>query len=137
MKTKPYTLSDFYTDVEKCQLREMTLEETELFVLLHTKQGEGQTIKQEDKPFLYQVIETRLEIYSFTITDPRLILFLCAISKTPGKAVMYLTYLDYWCKKKNTKILTFSDFSKRAFPHGFPDIDKTNIWEKFKTIGTK
>lgn len=136
MKTKPYTLSDFYTDVENCQLREMTLDETELFCLLQMKDAHG-IINEKDKPFLYKMIEKRFLIYSFTITDPRLILFLCAISKTPGKAVMYLTYLDYWCKNKNIKILTFSDFSERAFPHGFPDIDKTNIWEKFKTIGTK
>lgn len=135
MKTKSYTLSDFYTDVEKCKLREMTTEETELLLHLYTSK-ENPNIPEKNKPFLFKLIEKRLSIYSFTITDVRLIFFLCSISQTPGKAVMYLTYLDYWCKKQDVKVLTFDYFCQKTFPYGFPDFDNSDIWEKFKTIGT-
>lgn len=137
MKTKPYTLTQFYADVENIPLRDMTMEETELLLLLYNNKSINGTIKEGDKPFLYKVIEKRLAIYSFTITDPKLLLFLCGITQTPGKAVLYLTYLDYWCKKNNITLLTFDCFCKKTFPHGFPDFDKTAIWEKFKSIGEK
>jgi len=136
IKTKPYTLPDFYTDVEKCKLREMTPEETELFALLYIKKETKEIIQEKEKPFLFKVIEKRLSIYSFTIADVRLIFFLAVISQTPGKAVMYLTYLDYWCKKEGIKVLTFDYFGQKTFPNGFPDFDSSDIWDKFKTIGT-
>lgn len=85
-------------------------------------------IPEKEKPFLYKVIEKRIE-FSFDFTmENKLILFLCQISKSPGNALLYLWYLQYW-SNKNFKNITLHDFCEKIFPMGFPSEDEMNkIW---------
>lgn len=69
-------------------------------------------IKDSEKPFLYQLIEKRLSLFNFTIRDTRLIVFLMIISRSPGVAVMYLWYLQYWAKNIILRISLLRDFAK-------------------------
>lgn len=91
------------------------------------------TFSHDDKPFLIKVIEKRIPAcFTFKTNDERLILFLAYIAESPGSAVMYLTYIQYWCKQKNIKEMDLDIFCK-IFPEGFPSKEDLHIlWEKTK-----
>lgn len=91
-------------------------------------------IPEDERPFLYQLIEKRIKhCFSYEINDPKLILFLCILTETPGNAIMYLTYLQYWCKKNDVKELTFHNFCSEIFPVGFPsEDDLQKLWDSQK-----
>ena len=95
-------------------------------------------LPEQKKPFLIKVIEGRLKTsFSFSIKDRRLILFIATISQTPGTAIMYLTYLQYWCKKNETEEIDLDEFRK-IFTMGFPskkDLEK--IWDGQKVLREK
>jgi len=84
--------------------------------------------------FLFRLITKRVEIcFTFKITDWRLTTFLMFLSETPGNAVMYLTYLQYWCKKHNVKELDINIFCESIFPWGFPSKDDMlKLWDDTK-----
>ena len=50
-----------------------------------------------------------------------------------GKVVMYGTYLAYWAKKNNKKIITIDDFCTYIFPFGVPNEKELDeLWEEQK-----
>lgn len=86
----------------------------------------------DEKPFLYQLIEKRVKAcFSYTIED-KLILFLCFIAKSPGAAVMYLWYLQMVSRDRGIKHMTLSELCN-IFPIGFPS-DKAlhSVWNSQK-----
>ena len=89
---------------------------------------------EDKKPFLYAVIEKRVEhCFTFKITDARLILLLAIVSVNPGTAVMYLWYLQYWCFKNNVKEIDLDVVCGRIFPMGFfKEKDLEEIWDEQK-----
>lgn len=91
-------------------------------------------IEEKDKPFLYKVIEKSLKFrFDFKINDSRLIIFLCAIARTPGAAIMYLAYLQFWCKKHNIREIDIEFLWKEIFPAGFPsEEDLHKLWTETK-----
>lgn len=91
-------------------------------------------IPEIEKEFLFQVIRKRIDVcFTFKLSDWRLITFLMMLSQSPGKAVMYFTYLQYWLKKNNINEITFEIFCDRIFPMGFPlDKDLDKLWNKQK-----
>lgn len=86
-----------------------------------------------EKPFLYKVIEKRVQYcFNYAINDARLIMILCILAVSPGCAVMYLTYLQYYCKNKSKKTLTIEDLGN-IFPRGFPcEDDLHKLWDAQK-----
>lgn len=125
----------FCKEMDKAKKKELDNEYLELFVQLHSA-GVVPTekIKKEDKFFLYDLIEKRVQYsFSYEINDARVILLLASTAKTAGIAVMYLTYIQYLCKKHGVKELTFETLCQNFFKHGF--IDDTFlrvIWDKQK-----
>lgn len=111
----------------------MSDDKSQLLSLLILGNG-NKTIEEDSKPFLYKLIEKRISVMlSYEIDDARLILFLCLICLSPGNAVMYLTYLQYWCKKNNVKSIDLDIFCKEIFPWGFPsEKDLDNLWDNQK-----
>ncbi len=103
-------------------------------LLLIPKNG---TFSDDDKPFLVQLIEKRIPgCFTFQINDERLIMFLAVLTETTGSAVMYLTYLQYWCKQKNIKEIDLDIFCQRIFPEGFPSKEDLHaLWDKTKVGG--
>ncbi len=124
----------FCEPFDKAQRVPMSKENTEILMrLLMTK--ELGDVPENKKPFLVKVIEGRLKTsLSFSINDSRLILFIAIISQTPGTAIMYLTYLQYWCKRNQTKEIDLEKFCE-IFPMGFPDKkDLLKIWDGQKVL---
>lgn len=115
----------------------MSENDTEILCMLLMSNNRNPVIPQEQKPFLYQLIEKRLEVVlKFKINDSRLILFLMQVTETPGKAVMMLWYLQWWCHTKNMTELDLDTFCRDIFPMGFPsDEDLSKVWNEQKIIG--
>ena len=105
-----------------------------LIALAYGGESREMTIPEAEKPFLYKLIEKRIRYcFTFSILDERLLLFLTAVAQTPGKAIMYLTYMQYWAKRHKQFVITFDDFCMKIFPHGFPnDEDLHDVWVKQK-----
>jgi len=119
---------------DSMMLRTMDEFETEMLLkLLSSKPVPLDKVVSKDKHFLYQIIEKRVEhCFTFKINDARVILFLSIISKSAGTAIMYLTYLQYVCKKINIKELDF-DKLILMFADGFPTEEALHIiWDKQK-----
>jgi len=65
---------------------------------------------------LYQIIQKRIEFcFTFKINDVRLLLLICSISNVPGRAILYLWYLQYWSFKNNVEEITFLDLYTTEF----------------------
>jgi hypothetical protein len=123
--------------MDKASRVEMSKDDTELLVqlLMVGKPIPLSTVKKVDKYFLYELIEKRVEhCFTFKIPDSRAIVFISAIAKSAGTAVMYLTYLQYKCKKSNRTELTL-DYLCELFPIGFiPESELKAIWDKQKVM---
>ena len=106
--------------------------------LLSIYMAKGLNIPDKEKPFLFQVIEKRLQYcYTMKIEDQRLILFLCALAETPGLAIMYLWYLQYWCFINDVKELNLELFCEKIFPMGFfSKSDLSKLWDEVKVLRT-
>lgn len=105
-------------------------QETTMLILNMLAMRGNITIPTEDKPFLFQLIEKRLSLYSFKINDDRLILLLTYVSKTAGVAILYLWYLQWWCKKNDVRELNLDKACTQIFPWGFfTESDLQAIWD--------
>jgi len=118
--------------IEKAKVFPMSNELASILVKLMLAR-ESINIPEKEKPFLYSLIEKRIE-YCFTYkATSTLILFLVALSERPGTAVMYLWYLQYIAKTRNIKEFTLGIFCE-IFPWGFPNEETLHeIWEGQKT----
>lgn len=106
---------------------------SELLIMLCLSSGKFEP-PQAEKPFLYQVIESRVEhCFTYKIPDKRAILFLSIFSERVGVIIMYLTYLQYWCKKNNVKEIDLDTLTMRVFPNGiYDEKDLHTIWQSQK-----
>ena len=138
MKTLPHKTIDnpnaveefFCKEFDKAPKSPMDKEDLELFMQLYlSKTIPLADVAKKDKFFLYELIEKRVAgCFGYKITDARVIVILSTMAKTAGSAVMYLTYLQYKCKKDNIKEVTF-DYICKLFPDGFiPDHELHKVW---------
>ena len=117
--------------MESARMHPMTPELTEwMFKLL---MGGVSEIPEAQNPFLYKVIEKRVQVvFSYTLS-PDLIVFLMMLAQSPGTAIMYLWYLQYQSKKTRQTHFTLQNFCE-IFPVGFPSSkDMQKIWDAQKT----
>jgi hypothetical protein len=116
--------------------KEMSKEMTEIYIKLCFIPKNTMKLSEEEKSglFIFRVIEKALQYrFTFKIEDERVILLLCHIAESTGQVIMYLTYLQYWCKKNDIKVLDFETFGMKIFPMGFPSAeDLSNIWDSTK-----
>ena len=137
-KIKPNAIEEiFCKEFEKLQRHPMDEKLTRgmmVFILSNI----DNPIPEIQKEFLYKLIKKRIDVlYNYTINDWRLISFLMVLTQRPGRAVMYLTYLQYWCKNNEVKELTIDIFCEKIFPMGFPkEEDLNKLWDKQKVQGT-
>lgn len=132
----------FCKEFEKLKQHPMSVGDTEFLLrLMMSKKTslENCPLKGDEKPFLYQLIEKRIEhCFTYKITDSRLIMFLVIITKSAGTAVMYMAYLQYWCKKHDIKEIDLDIFCEQIFPMGFPiDDDLRKLWYSLKVSKDK
>lgn len=125
----------FCVPFEKLQKQPMTEETSKIFITMYMSEIEGfnPKIKEEDKPPLYQIIEKRVEhCFQYKLT-PQLILFLCQLTQSPGKAIMYLWYFQYYSFKNNIDLISLELIATKMFMMGFPsDSDLSNLWSNCK-----
>lgn len=89
-------------------------------------------MSDEEKPFLYKVMEKRINFcFTYTFTE-RVLAFLSIKCKSVGTAIMYLWYFQYLSKKHNLNKFDISDVSE-YFPNGFPsEDDLSGLWDEQK-----
>jgi hypothetical protein len=125
----------FCVPFEKLQKHNMSEETSKIFITMYLSEIEGFTpkINEEDKPPLYKIIEKRVEhCFQYKLT-PQLILFLCQLTQSPGKAIMYLWYFQYYSFKNNIDLISLELISTKIFMIGFPsDKDLSNLWKNCK-----
>ena len=126
----------FCVPFKKSARHEMSLDLTEMLVILATADKDVLEANYKDErrgseDFIFELIMKRVKhCFTYNITDFRLIFFLGAIAKSAGTAVMYLTYLQYWCKKHNVSTLDWETFNMRVFPDGFlSEKDLQKLWD--------
>lgn len=124
----------FCEPFEKLKMHPMSKDVSEILVKLLLYKGAFKELPDKEKPFLYQVIEKRIKYcFTFNIEDPRLILFLAIVAESPGTAVMYMAYIQYWCKKNGVEVLDLDTFCEKIFPWGFPNEDDLHkLWDEQK-----
>lgn len=105
----------------------MTTEQSDMLLRMLLS-GSEIDLTENDKPFLYKVIESRL-LASFKFTmSPNAILFMCLIAGNPGSAILYLWYLQYLSVKDKFESINLQKICE-LFPIGFiPDDELSRIW---------
>lgn len=124
----------FCKEMDKAKTETLNKEDFELFIgLCSAKPIPLESVDKKDKFFLYELIEKRVQYsFGYKINDARVIVLIATMARNAGSAVMYLTYLQYKCKKDNTKEVTF-DYLIKLFPDGFvTESELQSIWYKLK-----
>ena len=118
-----------YGFLKDCEVVPMSQEVTEL-VLMIGFMPKNVKIPQAEKPFIFQLIEKRVEhCFTFKFTDERAILLLSAWAERAGVAVTYLWYIQAWCFKNNVTEVDFETLCLRIFPRGiFSEKDIESVW---------
>jgi hypothetical protein len=122
----------FAKKFDKLNKYPMDNETAEIFIKLRLSKNSSYVIPEDDKPFLYKVMEKRISvIHSYTVDD-RVLLFLSFVSKSAGICVMYCWYLQYKSKTMNINHISFEVFSE-IFAWGFPSQESlSKIWKEQK-----
>ena len=110
----------------------MDNETSDIFVKLILSKNSGFKVPEEEKPFLYKLLEKRILLIHDYEVDDRVILFLCCICKSAGIGVMYCWYLQYESRKRGIDKISFEIFAE-IFGSGFPSDDGLQkTWENQK-----
>ncbi len=126
----------FCIPFSKLKQHEMDSHTSEMFLklCLASKSTESlPDIPEKEKPFILLMTERAVEgRFSFEVCDSTLTTFIALLCKNPGMVIMYLTYLQYECKKRNKPVLDWDEFAM-IFASGFPsDQDLHNLWDNTK-----
>lgn len=124
----------FCVPMEQLKRHPMDDESAELLIRLMLSGVKTGVLTEEDKPQIVKLIEKRIAAaHTFRIVDERLLLFMLCFAPTPGLAVMYIWYMQYWCHKNGRKEIDLEVFCQQIFPHGFPsESDMSKLWYDIK-----
>lgn len=90
-------------------------------------------IPEAEKPFIYKLIEKRIDALHTYKLEPKAILLLSFVAERAGIAVMYIWYLQYISKKRNIKEMDMDYIIKKVFVNGFPKPDELHaVWDNQK-----
>jgi hypothetical protein len=124
----------FAKEFEKTKRHPMDKETSEIFLSLVLSQIGTFDIPENEKPFLYALMEKRISVLHDYKLDDRVLIFLSWICKSAGIGVMYCWYLQYESKKRNMKDISFDNFVE-IFPMGFPSEDDLHrLWDSQKVL---
>ena len=84
-----------------------------------------------EKTFEFKIIQSQLSGFQYTIKDYKVYLFLMIIVDTPGKTILILLYLQWFCKKHNLDEITFDTIIRPdLFGMGIPSKEVlSEIWK--------
>ena len=118
----------FVKHFDECYKIPMDNETCEIFMKLTFLKDSDLDISEVEKPFIYQLIEKRISVIHDFKVDDKVLMFLSFICHSAGVGIMYVWYLQYQCKKRNTKFIYFSDFTD-IFSWGLPSKDTLDkLW---------
>jgi hypothetical protein len=122
-----------YNFLKDCDPVEMIQDITETFLMIGMM-PKNVKLSIEDKPFVFQVMEKRIEhCFTFKIIDERVLLALSIWAESAGSAILYLWYIQGWCFKNNIKEIDYETLGIRIFPRGiFSEKDLKSVWENQK-----
>jgi len=110
----------------------MDNETAEIYIKLLMSVNSSYVIPDDEKPFIYKVMERRLSAIHTYSVDDRILLFLSYLCKSASQSVMYCWYLQYKSREMHKTHFTFEDFSI-IFGSGFPSEDGLKkLWEMQK-----
>jgi hypothetical protein len=122
----------FAKKFEKLSKYPMDNETSEIFVKLILSKNSSYEVPEEEKPFIYKLLQKRILIVHDYQVDDRILLFLSFICSSAGIGVMYCWYLQYESKKHNTEKISFELFAE-IFGSGFPTENALQkLWEEQK-----
>jgi hypothetical protein len=122
----------FAKKFEKLNKYPMDNETSEIFVKLILSKDSQYEIPDNEKPFLYRIMENRISVVHDYKVDDRVLLFLSFICPSAGVGVMYCWYLQYEAFKRGIDIITFEIFAD-IFGSGFPSEDALHkLWDEQK-----
>ena len=126
----------FCVKFEKLEQKKMDGEITDILIslVLMNQKSIFKDIPSNEVPHLCQIINKKISSqFTYTMSDDRVVLFIALLTENPGPAMMYLWYLQYYCKKKKINDIDLTIFARDIFPRGFPskkDLEK--LWDKQK-----
>lgn len=104
-----------------------------LIILLLQPESVDKISKDLENEFMFKLIKKRIEVmYNYQLTNDALV-FMVVLSKSPGNAVMYLTYLQYYAWKNKLQIIDLKTICEDVFPFGTPsEADLEALWRQTK-----
>ena len=130
VKTQPNSIEELFAkEFEKTQKNPMNEKDSEILIKLISSKNSAYQIPEEEKPFLYKLLEKRIEaVHDFEV-DVRTLIFLSCICRSAGVGVMYCWYLQYQSKKRNIRHISLETFCE-IFPMGFvSEDDLGRLWD--------
>ena len=122
----------FAKKFEECPKCPMTNELSEIFIKLTLLGDTNLDIPENEKPFIYKVMESRIELLHSFKVDDKVLLFLSILCQSAGDGVMYIWYLQYQSKKRKIEFISFDIFTE-IFAWGFPTKDTLEkLWSNQK-----
>lgn len=122
-----------YGFLKDCDPVKMSNDTAETFIMIGMM-PKNVKLKIEEKPFVFQIMEKRLEnCFTFRFTDERALLALSIWAESAGIAITYLWYIQAWCFKNNVREVDFETLGMRIFPRGiFSEKDLKSVWDNQK-----
>lgn len=122
-----------YEFLKYCKLVQMSDDVARTFIMI-AMMPKNVKIKQEEKPFIFQIIEKRVEhCFTFKFTDERALLALSMWAESAGSAILYLWYIQSWCFKNKVEEIDFETLGMQIFPMGiFSKKDLQSAWDNQK-----
>lgn len=126
----------WFTDFASSKVESMSITLSIIFLEISLIEAIGKEyppIKEEDQPYPYRVVESITNRIQLELTTGAK-LFLSGLAKSPGEAVMYLSYLKYK-QQENKRIFGMKELSW-LFPEGFLTTEElSRLWDKQKYDG--
>lgn len=96
----------------------------------------GATISDEAREtFLFKLITKRVDAMHSYILEDEATVVIAALCQTPGEAVIYCNYLQWWSDENDRPKITLGDLCQSIFPFGFFSHDTLyKAWEDQKLI---
>ena len=107
-----------YDFLKDCELVEMSKDIAKTYLMIGLMPRHAK-LSIEEKPFIFKVIEKRVEnSFTFKFTDERALLVISILAETAGVAIIYLWYIQAWCFKNNVTEVDFETLGLKIFPMG-------------------
>lgn len=141
LKAHPDAVEKYFcVPLSKFIPKQLTSEQAKLLIAISMCDADKIDEFEEDFAnvyWFYPAIAKRLRAYFGYTMDVKAQMLLCTWCESIGDMVIYLTYLQYWCKKNNVKEIAHTLLCEKVFPHGiFDRTFMSHVWDGQKVSST-